>query len=340
MQRKTGLDLLRCLAFLFVVVFHSFLNNGYYSEPQTGIAMVLAGSARWLSVSCIGIFLMLTGYLKSEKTGIKDCCRGLLPVLLGYFIAAVISIPIRHFLLGDVQSFSVWLKRFCGFTGVYYGWYVEMYIGLILLSPFVNLTLAHLENRQQLLFFAAVLLVLTALPGATALNIAPDYWRITYPLTYYVLGALVRRMRLKLHPLLGIGIAVTISCLLGMTTAISTDSILKNAFTQEFADLWIVLISFSLFVGLYHIRIPSVSARLLKIAATGCYGGYLLSHLLDAWCYRLIPQWRTPDAYWKLFLVITVPVYILSILFGILLDKFVRFLLNKGIFLKKRGNWI
>ena len=72
-KREPGLDLLRCIALLFVVTFHSFLNNGYYSEPQVGVSMWLAGSFRWLSVSCIGLFLMLTGYLKCEKTDIKAC---------------------------------------------------------------------------------------------------------------------------------------------------------------------------------------------------------------------------------------------------------------------------
>lgn len=52
-KREPGLDLLRCIALLFVVTFHSFLNNGYYSESQVGISMWLAGSFRWLSVSCM-----------------------------------------------------------------------------------------------------------------------------------------------------------------------------------------------------------------------------------------------------------------------------------------------
>ena len=28
-KREPGLDIIRCLAFFFVVLFHSFLNNGY-----------------------------------------------------------------------------------------------------------------------------------------------------------------------------------------------------------------------------------------------------------------------------------------------------------------------
>ena len=172
-RRIPGLDLLRCMALLFVVWFHSFLNNGYYHQTQQGAAMWLAGSARWLSVSCIGLFLMLAGYLRSTGRDLRSCYRSLGPVLLGYLLASLISIPIRHFLLGDTQSLSVWLNRLMGFSAVYYGWYVEMFLGLILLSPFVNMALEHLSDRQ-LAGFCAVLLILTALPGTTRLPLFPE----------------------------------------------------------------------------------------------------------------------------------------------------------------------
>ena len=58
-KREPGLDLIRCTAFFFVVLFHSFLQNGFYNEAQTGLLMLFYNSVRWLSVSCIGLFLML-----------------------------------------------------------------------------------------------------------------------------------------------------------------------------------------------------------------------------------------------------------------------------------------
>lgn len=191
-KREPGLDLVRCVALLCVVVFHSFLYNGYYYQSQTGLAMALAGSVRWLSTACIGLFLMLSGYLQSTKTDVKACWRGVLPVLIGYVLAAAISIPVRHFCFGEIYTAQQWLLKFVEFGGVYYGWYVEMYVGLALLMPFLNRAMSRF-NDHTLLMFAGVLLVLTALPGATPLSIAPDHWRSIYPLTYYVLGALVRR---------------------------------------------------------------------------------------------------------------------------------------------------
>lgn len=323
-KRQSGLDLLRCLALLFVVTFHSFLNNGYYSQPQTGFAMLLAGSFRWLSVSCIGLFLMLTGYLKSNDTDFRSCCRGLPALLLGYLLAAAISVPIRHFAFGDTQSLRTWIARLFSFSAVYYGWYVKMYIGLILMAPFVNVLLKCLQDTKKLLLLASVMLILTALPGATTFPLFPDFWRSLYPLTYYILGAIVYRLRPKLHPAAGITGAAAIALLLGAATVLSTDGTLSEAFTWEFADLWIVMIVLLLFVSLYNLWLPNFAQKLLCFGAKGCYGGYLLSHLLDAWCYRLVPQWRTPEQYPKVFFLITLPIFLLSVCCGWLLERLVH----------------
>ena len=129
-KREPGLDIIRCLAFFFVVLFHSFLNNGYYYEPQAGAAMWVWGSVRWLSTANNGLFLMLTGYLQSGKSTYKACRHGLASVLLGYALASSASIPIRQFALGEAETLWTWVQRFLSFRGVYYGWYVGMYVGL------------------------------------------------------------------------------------------------------------------------------------------------------------------------------------------------------------------
>ena len=321
-ERQSGLDILRCLALLFVVTFHSFLNNGYYYEPQKGYAMWLAGSFRWPSVSCIGLFLLLTGYLKLNQTEIGRCWRGLLPVLAGYLLAAVISIPVRHFLLGDRQTLGMWITRLFGFQGVYYGWYVEMYVGLVLLTPFLNRLLERLDTKG-LLLFAGGLLVLTALPGATSLVILPDYWRGYYPVTYYVLGAVIRRMQPKIHPAASLCGAAAMALLLGAVTVLSTDGQLSEAAVWEFPDIWITVISVLLFLSFYRWKLSAWAAKLVAWGAGGCYGGYLLSHLLDAWCYHLAPQWKNPQGYGTLFFLITVPIFLVSVAAGRLLEKII-----------------
>ncbi len=156
-----------------MTLFHAFLYNGYYGQPQVGFAMWSAGVARSLSMACNGLFMTLTGYLHYGKRSLSGAVRGLGPVLLGYALAAAFSIPVRHFLLGQQESLSVWVTRFFGFRGVYYGWYVEMYIGLALLSPFLNRLLEALPDRE-LCLLTLVLLFLTAVPGATPMVPGPS----------------------------------------------------------------------------------------------------------------------------------------------------------------------
>ncbi len=317
-ERESGADIIRCLAFAFVVIFHSFLYNGYYYAPQQGLAMVVWGGLRWLSVSCIGLFAMLSGYLKAEQSP-KGCLHSLWGVVMGYALAAAVSIPARHFVLGDTQSLWEWVQRFLSFRGVSYGWYAEMYVGLVLLMPLLNLGLSQLNNRQML-WATGGLLVMTALPGTTRWDLTPDYWRSFYPATYYAMGACVRRFRPEPRPEAALATGLGLALLLGAATTGSTQGNLHSAYTQEFADLWICAIAACLFIGLYRVRPPKKLARGLAWCAGGCYGGYLLSPLAESWIYKCYPQWRAPEHWGKLLVCGTLPVFFISLLSGKLLS--------------------
>lgn len=229
-------------------------------------------------------------------------------MLLGYLLAAFISIPIRHLAFGDVQSFSTWLTLLLGFRAIYYG------------------------CTKELCGFALVMLVMTAFPGATPMVAFPGYWRFAYPLTYYILGALIRRIQPEINPWLGIAGAIMVSAFLGAATVQSTDGNLSEAFTWEFADLWITIITLFLFTALYRVKLPATFSHLLAFGAGGCYGGYLLSHLFDAWCYKLVPHWKKPEKYALIFICITIPIFLTSILLGVLLERTV-----KSALLRRKG---
>lgn len=330
-KRQSGIDLIRCVAFLFVVVFHSFLNNGHSYVLQEGNLVWLADTFRFLSISCIGLYLMLTGYLRCENTDIKSCYRGLVSVLVGYLLACFIAIPIRHYVFEEVMTFSDWIKKIFDFTAIRYGWYVEMYIGLALLIPFINMALKHIgDNKKKLYILAAVLLLMTALPGATTRNIAPDYWRIAYPITYYVLGAIVCKLQPKFDTWIGLLEAVAMAGLLGAYTVITNDSTYRSQTLQfEFQDIWIVIIVVLVFISLYRVKIPKVTGKVLAFMASGCYCGYLLSSLFDAYCYPLVNSWKNPEQYYLIFLCVTLPIYIVSILCGAFLQKITDIIVPK-----------
>ncbi len=314
-KRETGVDLIRCLGLFCVVNLHAFLKNGFYSESQVGLTIWAADSFRWLFFGCNGIFMMLTGYLKSSSRPLsRGYFRGLWAVLLSYLLTCVVSFPIRHFFLGEPLSLGQWMEKLVTFAN--YGWYVEMYIGLYLLSPLVNLALGQLHRPRELLGVAGILVFLTALPSATNINLAPDFWTGMYPLTYYVIGAVIRRLQPQVKPWLGLLGAAVIAMGLGLVSILTTDKGFSSGFTQGYGGFWVTAMVTCLFLGLYRVRTGPGLGRTLAWAAGGCFEGYILSRLLDVWVYAQFPQWHSPEKYPLLFLCVTIPIFLTSLLMG------------------------
>lgn len=312
--RESGIDLIRCIGLLFVVGVHSFLKNGFYSVPQTGGLIWAADCFRWLFYGCNGIFMMLTGYLKCNKPLNRDYYRSLLPILVSYLLTCVLSFPIRHFLLGEVLTLQEWVDKLVGFAN--YSWYVEMYIGLFLFSPIINLALQRLTEPKQLLFMAGTMVFLTALPSISPLNLVPDYWTSLYPITYYVLGAVIRKLQPKCKPWLCLVGVAAVSMLLGLISLLTTDKGFNDGFGQGYGGFWVTLSVTLLFLGLYRIRLGQTGSKALAWMAGGVFEGYILSRLLDVWVYQLVPQWHTPEKYPLIFICVTVPIFIAAVLMG------------------------
>lgn len=315
-ERESGVDLFRCLGVLFVTGLHAFLYNGFYSQPQQGAAMWAANSVRWLFYGCNGMFMLLTGYLKSTKPLSKSYYRGLLTVLVGYALTCVISYPVRYFLLGEKDGLMIWVERFFTFSN--YAWYVEMYIGLILFSPVINLAIGHLSEPRHLLYLASVMLILTALPTLTPLPLLPDYWTSLYPVTYYVLGAVIRRLQPKLPAWVGLAGAAAMAGLMGLLSLLTTDG---GHFNDGFSQggyggcLTTFMVTF-LFLGVYRIRIGPRVQKVLAWLAGGTFEGYILSRLFDVWIYGRVRFWHRPETYILIFLCVTVPVFLISVTAG------------------------
>jgi surface polysaccharide O-acyltransferase-like enzyme len=278
--------------------------------------------------------MMLSGYLRCNKTDLHDCYRGLIPVLIGYTLCCAIIFPVQ-FLLGERISLVAWLERFITFGN--YAWYVEMYIGLVLISPLINLGLKQMENKT-LGRFANIMVFVTSAHYMTALNLIPDYWSALYPVTYYILGAAIRRLQPKVKPWEGLGMALLISMGLAVSSILTTDEGFSKGFTQGYGGFWTMLTASGIFLGLYRVKVGQRTGKVLAWLAGGVFEGYLLSKIFDLWTYPLVKQWHTPEKLWLVFLVVTVPTFICTLLLGKLVSMAADAISNQIPWYKKRTN--
>jgi len=323
-KRESGADLYRIMGLLFVNTLHACLYNGFYYEAQEGLAMWLANSMRWLVFGCNAMFMLLSGYLKTASPWGRRYYKSLVAVLIGYVLTCVISYPIRYYCIGEKDPLSTWLERFITFSN--YAWYIEMYIGLFMISPLVNLALDNIQSPKKQWFLAFSLVVVTIGHSATTRNLLPDYCGSFYPLTLYTLGAVIRRTQPKIPALLGIVAALLVAMWLGYETMRTATGGFSTGFTQGYGGFWVVLMVVYLFLGVYRLRIGPRLAKVLAFLSGGVLEGYILSRLLDVWIYGTVPQWHSPDKYILIFLCVTLPVFAVSLLSGKLVNMVSAFL--------------
>lgn len=198
-SRELNLDLIRAAAAVLVLAVHFFLNTGFYNFPLQGGGMFLSAVLRMACMTCVPLFMLLTGYLCTKHQWSWWYYRRLLPVLLTYLFAAVACLGFRVFALDEEISLLGMLCRILDFSAAPYAWYVEMYIGLFLLIPFLNAAWNNLGRNAKIALLLS-LVVMTSLPAVTNLfrQILPSWWSDIYPLTYYIVGAWLCENPMKL----------------------------------------------------------------------------------------------------------------------------------------------
>ena len=66
-KRIINCDILRIVAFLFVISVHSMRYLGFYESINSGRLMAILNILRVILMACVPIFMVLTGYLMSHK---------------------------------------------------------------------------------------------------------------------------------------------------------------------------------------------------------------------------------------------------------------------------------
>mgnify|MGYP002614269869 CR=1 FL=1 len=168
-KRDIGLDLTRIVAFISVVAIHFFLNSGYYNEPVVGKRMYIMTLGRTFFGICVPLFMLLSGYLmvnKSisiEKKTLLNYYKKIFKVLGTYIIATGFIIVYKMVISHDIVNIKGALLNLLGYNQ--YSWYVNMYIGLYLLIPFLNLLWNNIEDKSGHFILVVILVIMTIAPS-------------------------------------------------------------------------------------------------------------------------------------------------------------------------------
>lgn len=196
--RIAGLDIIRVVAIFSVIAGHFFVLNTPFRETLFNAPGMFLQGMSYLLFNAIGVpmFIMMTGFLNAHKVERNwKYYRGGIRVIIAYLLFAVVTILFRKFWLAENLSWVKWGLKILDFSAIPYGWYIEMWIGLYLLTPFLNLMYKAIPTKRKKQILLVTLFVLTALPdlfNRYGFHLVPGFWQQIFPLTFFFIGSYIR----------------------------------------------------------------------------------------------------------------------------------------------------
>lgn len=352
-ERDTSLDVIRIFAVFSVISVHFFLNSGFYQEQIAGNAMFGIVFVRSFFMVCVPLFLLLTGYLMSRKTLSKKYYLGIVKTLGIYILASIACIIYINIKAPGTYDVKGAIFGILNFSAANYSWYIEMYIGLFLLIPFLNLIYNGLKNKKQKLALIVTLLFLTSIPEVINIfnfsveewwlqpaisteyqKLIPGFWVAIYPLTYYFIGCYLKEFGLSINKIFSWLFLLSALLFIGSFNY-------YRSFGGVFAwgpwQNWGSLLHVVLAVLVFHIivetqwirKLPSGVKTILKWLSDLSLGAYLVSYIFDSEFYPMLKEHAALfTERFQYFPVIVPTVFLCSMLLSAVLN-----LVYKGIFL-------
>ena len=196
--RNVNFEILRSLSMLFIVMLHYLKSVGdvlsFDISTGAGLFNYIASTFLFILFStAVPCFVMITGFFLVNKTEFnikrieKTWLRAFFIVFAIYGVAYLYDHNVEH--LKDV--FSV---LYMGFREGVSLWFVDYYLGLIFISPFLAILVRNLSKRQYQLLLVVMIFINITVFGrfGTALGVVNNGYSLQYFVLLFLVGGYIR----------------------------------------------------------------------------------------------------------------------------------------------------
>lgn len=345
--RNPALDIVRLIALFCVVSIHFFKYTGFYSITVSGFRMYAAVLLRTGFLICVPLFIVLSGYLLKNKKPTHSYYRKLVKTVATYILASICCIAAKLSEVSSLRQLLVFLVQetagILEYATAPYAWYVEMYIGLFLMIPYLNILYNNLEGQVARRRLILTFLFLTAIPSVINIyrfnpswwlnpastddyyTILPHWWTELYPITYYFIGAYLRDYPPKLTRTRNTILIFLVFFLNGTFNFYrSQGDVFVSGTWQEYNSLPVLIqtvLVFILFTQRDYTWIPPKITNFLGLLSDLCFGAYLVSWIFDKLFYATAGLSNAdPLCRLEYYILIVPAVYICSLLLSALIN--------------------
>ena len=342
-SRSINIDIIKILTLFFVISAHFLWNNNFYLTTITCPRMYVMAIMRTFLMMSIGLFILITGYLMHKKEFSKKHYTNIKRIIIPYLIISLITFLVKLWLskygIFEIKQLKDHLYEFIDFRLNEYAWYVDMYLGLFLLIPFIN---KMLSNKLQDTVLVIIMLFLTVLPSTlVSPTLILSQWTHLWIITYYLLGAYIAKYDFKISIKLLIFLYIMFFSIFAITNLYYTQGQIWHVpgNRDSYGGYQCTITSILFFLIILKIDFNNLSDKVkmfISNIAKLSLGIFLSSYLFDKIFYHFLNMYITnTTAKLEWFIIIVPLVFVLSILLAKFVDMIYKYIDKKFLSFKK-----
>ena len=288
-QRDYGIDLLRIISMLMVPIVHVIGQGGILG---TAVPFSIQYESAWMLMSfvlvAVNCFILITGYVYYGK---ETKYYRLATLWIEVLFYSILILLLFYFMFPTEFGFEdVWKNIIPTFytKGQFSRyWFFTAYVGMFLISPFVNIALKYFDKKQDLAAFLSLFIIFSLLPTILnqdmAFNLNEGYSVLWFVVLYYT-GGLLHKYEIfkKLKSNKWLLIYIVCSLISWSIRYISESlGLIETGFGLYSFNCYLSPLYFiggiALFCVFKNIKITkSFSISMIKFFAPVCFGVYLI----------------------------------------------------------------
>lgn len=193
-ERMSNFELMRIISMFMIVVWHVITRNELVRNTTGTVSLVLSLLQFVLAVH-VNSFMLLSGYFQVDK---KTKVRKVIDLLFTSWFYRCLAVIVFVSLGLVAFSYVDIIKEinFLDITDNY--WFINLYIALYLLSPFLNIMIKNLDQKGHRQCLIIMTILFSIIPIVTnGKNIDNTGFSIIHFIYLYLIGAYLRKYPLK-----------------------------------------------------------------------------------------------------------------------------------------------
>lgn len=290
---------------------HFLGNIRFYDEIILGERMYVMLLMRATFMICVPLFFMLSGYLMSKIKLDNNYYVKRIRVIIIYVLASIVCEIFRIVFLQEEKNIIDIVMEIISFNVGNYSWYIELYLGLILIIPFLNVMWNTISDKQGKKILIVSLIFISSLPSVINVynfkmsgwwsspiisteyqKIIPDSWSALYPITYYMIGCYLKDFRLSIKKSINFILIVLTICAYGtyMYWRNKGSVFVNGAWCQWYSFFVVILTTlvFNFIIGMDFSKTPNKIRAIAKFISDLTLGAYLVSVIFDIAFYDVL----------------------------------------------------